>query len=132
MVPSARSWGSGFGDKTTHGYIKDLRDKHLVHDENAYQQCHPGPIINAPGVVPKVDDIMCLTIAGVSLEQSAYNNLYTLATDAIRYVEAEYDQSVEGIKATLEREDYGKLIQRRAVTYRLPPANEVGQRRKGP
>jgi len=118
--------------KSAFEYINNLRDKHLAHDENAYQQCHPGAIINAPGIVPKVDNIITLAISGVSLEQSAYNNLHQLATDAIRYVEGEYDRSVEGLKAALEKEEYGRLIERPSVSYRLPPASEVGRRRTGP
>ena len=47
-------------------YTKNLRNKHLVHDENAYHQCHPGAIINAPGIVPKVDNIMTVAIRGLS------------------------------------------------------------------
>jgi hypothetical protein len=113
-------------------YIKNLRDKHIVHDENGYQQCHPGAVLNQPGASPKVLKIVTVVVSGVTLEQSAYNNLHKLATDALAYVVREYNKNANGLTTTLEAEDYEQLIGRPGMSYTLPPASEVGRRREVP
>jgi hypothetical protein len=118
--------------KAAFSYIKNLRDKHFVHDENGFQQCHPGAVLNQPGVNPKVLKIVTVAVFGVSLEQSAYNNLHKLATDALEYVVREYDKNANGLTAKLEAEDYDELVGRPSMSYTIPPASEVDRRRDVP
>ena len=113
-------------------YFKNLRDKHFVHDENAHQQCHSGAVVNLLGVSPKIDRVVTLLTTDVTLDQSTYNNLHTVATDALRYVVHAYDKSAERLTAVLEAEDYSQLIRRPDMTCTLPPPNEVSGKREAP
>ena len=36
-----------------HEYFRNLRNKHIAHDENAYSQCIPGAVLNAPNRLRK-------------------------------------------------------------------------------
>jgi hypothetical protein len=118
--------------KAAFSYIKNLRDKHFVHDENGYEQCHPGAALNQPDMTPKILKILTLLVAGVTLEQSAYNNLHKLSTDALDYVVREYDKNANSLTATLEAKDYQELAAMPAVSFTMPPPTEIGDRRKVP
>jgi hypothetical protein len=109
-----------------------LRDKHFVHDENGYEQCHPGAALNQPNATPKILKVVTLMVAGVTLEQSAYNNLHKLTTDALAYVVHEYNKNANSLTAVLEAMGYQQLVEMPAMSFTMPPATEAGQRRKVP
>ena len=56
-------------------YIKNLRDKHFVHDENAYSQCVPALAIGDGTKGYNIEKVIALSSTGVTLDQSTFNKL---------------------------------------------------------
>lgn len=113
-------------------YFEALRNKHIVHDENGYAQAHPGAIINNLGVSPKVPKAFTLVMWGVTLNEGDYSNLHLLISKAITYVTAQYDEIANAITAALEQLPHEELIAQPSVSYTVPPADAVTQRRETP
>lgn len=53
---------------TAFTYFKDLRNKHMVHDESSYAQSVPGAVLNDGSQPHKVEKIVCLSMIGHTLE----------------------------------------------------------------
>jgi hypothetical protein len=117
--------------KQAFDYFKKLRDKHVVHDENAYTQCIPMAAINAGNKSYKVEKILTISIIGETLEQGNYQNLHQLATVALRWVEKKYDELCDLITNELEAVPYLALRERPAARYTVPDVGQLGKKRTG-
>lgn len=107
-------------------YFKSLRDKHLVHDENAYVQSTPVAILNGGKKTYKIEKIVCLNQQSVTLGQDSYSNLERLIVKALDWVVAEFDQLAGEITEDLEQEDFEELTRQvENVSYVAPTADEV-------
>ena len=106
-------------------YFKNLRNKHLVHDENPYSQCKPGAIINNGTKDYKVDKIICFAATVNTLNESNYGNLRLLIIDAKKWVDEEYDVLCERFTGELEKYSYEDLINRSSMTYKLPAFKDI-------
>jgi hypothetical protein len=84
-------------------YFKNLRNKHLVHDENAYAQAVPGAILNQRDAPYKIEKIVCLSAIAETLVQSNYSNLHLLIDLAARWLRGQFDQLCEALTADLEQ-----------------------------
>jgi hypothetical protein len=110
-------------------YFKNLRNKHLIHDENSYAQSIPGAALNNGAKNYKIEKIICLSALGVTLEQDNYSNLKLLLSKAKAWVASEFDSLCERITESLEKECYEDLIARDAITYRVPTVDEISHSR---
>jgi hypothetical protein len=63
-------------------YMKALRDKHLVHDENTFALCEPAAILNPLGIDSKIAKVICLGSRAVTLDQANFSNLHLLLSKA--------------------------------------------------
>jgi hypothetical protein len=106
-------------------YFKNLRDKHVVHDENAFSQCLPSAILNRQGFTPKVARIWCLKGKLEILTQGAYGNLHLLITRASEWVVKEFDHQCDALAAELEKMSYEDLCNFAPLTFRATGAEEV-------
>ncbi len=112
-------------------YFDDLRDKHTIHDENSYTQSIPCAAINGGGKAYKVERIFALSLTGVTLEQSNFNNLHLLVTQALSWLESKFNDMCDDLTKDLEREPLETLLARDQVTSTAPQLSEIGERRKG-
>ena len=113
-------------------YFKDLRNKHFVHDENSYAQSIPGAVLNNGTKNYKIEKIVCLAAFSATLEQGNYSNLKLLIEKAKAWVVAEFDSLCERLTGALEKESYEDLLERDAITCRVPSVDEVSRARKAP
>ncbi len=67
-------------------YFKDLRNKHIVHDENAYAQSIPCAALNKGDKPYKVEKVICLISRFDVLSQENYSNLKLLVDKALAWV----------------------------------------------
>jgi hypothetical protein len=117
--------------KVCHQYFLDLRNKHLVHDENSYTQTSVGAVIAPSGRDPKVEEVVCTKVTGVILTSENINNLSSLIYEALNAVESRFDQLVVMIKGELEAQSYETLLSQPDMTpYRVPTVDEVSNSRK--
>lgn len=113
-------------------YFRNLRNKHFVHDENAYAQSIPGAIL-ADGISGhKVDRIVCFNAIAETLSQDNVSNLAALVKIARGWVSEQFHRLCEEVIKDLERESYEALASREPITYAVPEVAEIGARRKAP
>jgi len=112
-----------------HKFFIDLRNKHLVHDENSYARCLPGALINRGDKSYKVEKIACIAQYVQTLDQENWNNLRVLVDKAHAWVSKEFDSICERLTKTLESEPYEGLLSRKAMTLTTTSRGEVGRTR---
>jgi hypothetical protein len=106
-------------------YFKDLRNKHLVHDENSYAQSLPGAILNNGNKTYKIEKIVCFAAIVGTLQQDNFNNLKLLIQKSHSWVVAEFDRLCNVLTSELESEPYEKLLGKQSMTYRAPTNDEL-------
>ena len=117
---------------TAFAYFKDLRNKHVIHDENSYAQSIPGAALNNGTKSFKIEKILCLSVVGETLEQDNYNNLHLLVQTAKAWVVAEFDVLCAAITKDLEVVSHERLLARESISFRVPTLDDIGKRRSEP
>lgn len=112
-----------------HRHFKHLRNKNIVHDENAYAQSLPAAIISKQSEPCKIAKIVSFSLLAESLNPTDYQNLFNLVRKAIEYVEEEIDLVCKRITAQLENLPYEDLLKMDSVTYKPPTPNDVSKPR---
>ena len=113
----------------TFNYLKHLRNKHIVHDENSYAQSLPGAILNDGSKGYKIEKIVCILAIAATLEQENYSNLKLLIQKSHAWVVAEYDQLCKILAAEFEHEQYDVLPKKKSLTFCVPTSNELQKNR---
>jgi len=113
-------------------YFKNLRNKHLVHDENSYTQSLPGAILNKKGCDSKIARIVCLSVIGNTLDQNAYTGLHRVITVALERVNQQFEDLCSLVTSELESVPYDELLSREAIVYSAPKTEEISRPRSTP
>ena len=113
-------------------YFKELRNRHVVHDENSYAQSLPGAVLNNGKKTYKIEKIVCFSAFGGTLDQGSYGNLELLVRLALKWVVAEFDLLCTRLTAELEQLPYQDLLSMKPLTYRMPRIDELPTRRTAP
>src|SRR6185437_7462149 len=93
-----------------HNYFKHLRNKHFIHDENAWSQATPMAVLGPDGREKKIEEVLCVAIIGGTRNDENIGNLRLLVANAISWVESQVDSLSEEIRSRLETEDYSVLF----------------------
>jgi hypothetical protein len=93
-----------------HEYFMSLRNKHLVHDENAWTRATPMAIVAAAGTKRKIEEVVCTNITARTRNAINMNNLNLLVVHALSWVESQIDDLSEEIKAELEKLPHDVLL----------------------
>lgn len=115
--------------RQAHDHLKALRNKHVVHDENAWSQAIVAAVINRAGSDVKVARVAMVSIRGRSLTQETANGLRLLVNCALAYAERTLDQLCDEETAELERLERAELLALPAPTFTAPAADDVSRRR---
>lgn len=110
-------------------FFLSLRNKSIVHDESAYTQCLPGAVLNKDGLNHKIAKIICLSVAGATLEEGSYSNLHLLATSARKWVVSQFDKICDTLTEELEARSYNELLTMEGMIYTVPAADAVHKSR---
>ena len=108
-----------------HKHFMALRNKHIVHDENAWLQVLTGAVIAPPGKGYNVEKVICTTFEGQTLDSGGFGNLYLLIEHALAWVERRFDALCAEITAELEQLPRDTLLSQPALKYRAPEAKDV-------
>lgn len=111
-------------------FFKNLRNKHLIHDENSYMQGIPCAVLNKREAAYKIEKITSVTAVASTLEQNNYSNLHKLITDAIAYVEADFEGLCISLTAELESKDYDDLLAMSEARYADVELSSIGTNRR--
>lgn len=115
-----------------HQYFKDLRNKHIIHDENDVAQCWPGAAINDGKKSYKVEKIISFSLTADTLIEESYSNLEKLVGTSISWVKDEFERLCTELTTELETVPYQELINRAPVAHRKPEVEGVGGKRERP
>jgi hypothetical protein len=101
--------------------LQSLRDKAVVHDENAYTQgAVLIPIANPDGPVARVGKPHVLCFRASTLDDGHISNLRLLNLAAIAYVKAEIAQAAAAVEAYLRSSSRAELVATGPFTYTAP------------
>lgn len=106
-------------------FFKSLRNKHIVHDENAYKQSAVGAIINAGNKPFKVEKVVALSLTFQVHSPENVRNLRLLTQRALDWVAAQFDECAELISAQLEKVPYTELAARPAIQTQGPGVDDM-------
>lgn len=106
-------------------YFKELRNRHISHDENSYAQSIPGAAINNGKKDYKIEKIMCLSFHAQTLEQANYSNLHLLISDALFWVNGEFDKVCDLITKELETIPHDEIMSLPRLNYRTPEITDA-------
>lgn len=101
-------------------YFKALRDKHLVHDENAYSQVFVGLIVNQPDFKCKIADVISSTIISNTLDQSHWSSFYNLLKYALEWVSKKREALHFALAKEYEKLEYEEIIKMKTITFTVP------------
>jgi hypothetical protein len=110
-------------------YIKELRNKHLAHDDNNLSQSVPGAIINNGTKKFKIEKIFALPIHADTLMMENYNNLKLLCDIVLGWVVNQFDLECDRIAAALEKLNHDDLIRRSEPSFSLAKIEDIGTSR---
>ncbi|WP_141684923.1 hypothetical protein [Burkholderia stabilis] len=112
--------------KIVFDHMKDLRNKHFVHDENSYLQCCPTAVLNDGSKQYKVEKLVCVAFRSATLDQDSFTNLRLLVTKALGWVVAAFESLADSITAELESLDYATLAAMPSPQMTVPTVKEAG------
>jgi hypothetical protein len=110
-------------------YFKNLRNKHLIHDENSYHQCQPAAILNDGKKAYKIEKIVCFSVTRQTLQQESFANMHLLVTHAKVWVIKEFDQLADSIRNELESKSYSDLATLASPVTTPATVEDVARRR---
>lgn len=106
-------------------YFRNLRNKHLLHDENAYHQSLPGAILNKESSDCKIAKIVCLQATAITAIEDEYNNLHLLCTTTRNWVVEQFDLLASELMKELEAQPYAELEKMESPVYRKPTLEDI-------
>jgi hypothetical protein len=110
-----------------YNHIRNLRRKHIVHDENPWTQCFTVAILNRKDAAKKVADIKCVLFHGDTRENA--QNLCNLIQMTRLWLDSEFDRRHATLLTKLESEQYDVLARLPQPKYTVPTAAEVTRKR---
>jgi hypothetical protein len=116
--------------RETHEYYLDLRNKHIAHSVNPFEQIVIGAVLSAPDAATKsVEGIATLIGTNISESAESIEQLRTLATTALKYIaRTGKDLSAEVLEEA-KALPIGDLYKRATPRVTVPPASSAGNRR---
>jgi hypothetical protein len=113
-------------------YFHELRNKHIVHDVNAYAHCTPSAVLNREDSKYKIAKITFVSRYAHTLDQGPFTNLTLLVKDAQKAVELEFDTLCNDITKELESMPHAELLAHDSVALDIPKLSELyGSRSAG-
>lgn len=110
-------------------YFRNLRNKHVAYDENAYSQCILAAIISNPSKDYKVEKIISISAFANILDQVGHSNLCLLVSKALDWVTNRFDALCDELTAELEAEAREALMARKSPTITAPHSKNIARRR---
>ena len=126
-IDATALYGAAPSALAAYNHIRNLRRKHIVHDENPWTQCYAVAILNARGANRKVADVRCIAFHGGTRENA--QNLSNLIHVAREWLNTEFDRRHASLLAKLEQEEYDVLASLPQPKYVAPTAADVTRKR---
>lgn len=106
-------------------YFDALRNKHILHDENAYTQSFVGIVVNPVSNRYKVADVVSSGVDAITSDPSHVKSLSTLVNATRVWVAAERDRLHKMLADEYEAKPYEVLLAMPNVQIKVPTASQV-------
>ncbi len=106
-------------------YFQHLRDKHVVHDENAYSQSLSAVALNARQAAFKVADVISMSITASTIDEQHIRSMLQLVNHTFGWVERKRDELHNMLGSRYESLSYDELLNLPNVTYTNPTASSI-------
>ena len=110
-------------------YFQDLRDKHIIHDENPYTQSFAGIALNGRDAKVKVADILSGTMNVFTADDSHLTSFSKLVDFTLSWVTSKQDELLNLLGAKYERWPYDELLALPDVSQTIPTSEQVNVKR---
>lgn len=117
------------GADTVFAYFQDLRDKHIVHDENPLTQGFVGVAVNGVRAPYKVADIITLAINAFTVDEAHVTQLTQLVEVTLSWVDTKRDELHHKLGREYEQWSRPELLALPDIEYTVPSAQAVGVKR---
>jgi hypothetical protein len=117
------------GAEAVFKYFQDLRDKHIIHDENPFTQAFTGVAVNGPESQYKVADIISLAFNAFTVDDAHLTQLTQLVDVTLNWVSAKRDELHNDLGRDYEQWSREKLLALPDIQYTVPGADVVGVKR---
>jgi hypothetical protein len=107
--------------------LKDLRNRHVLHDENDWMQPLPIAVVAMPGHQPVVSDFDCVVIEGV--DTAHVEQLGTVVNAALAWVNGQIESQIGVIRDDLLARGYDELMALPAPSLTMASSGSIKQRR---
>lgn len=117
--------GEGHEAQRSFDYFQALRDKHAIHDENAYSQARVGILLNPRDEAKKIADVYSISMTSVTCDEAHLGSFLKLVEHTLAWVR---DKKVElhGMLAEqYEKLAYDELLALEDEGFRAPTADDA-------
>lgn len=111
-------------------FYKNVRDKHVAHDENSLSQAPIGAALNKREAPYKIAKVFSLAVNSGLVTQENFSNLTLLVDLAEKWVHAEIERISKDVTTELEAESYDALFARDELKISPVDLAAVGKNRK--
>lgn len=113
-------------------YFKNLRNKHVAHDQNDMAQAHVMAVLERPGAEPKVSEALCLCVVGSTVEPQNSASLRSVVQAALDWVEEQIDFAAEEIVSRMNGWSYDELDALHPIQGKVPTLESIAVTRTAP
>lgn len=113
-----------------HNYVIDLRNKHIVHDENPFEQCVVFASLNHSGEPKKINRVGAQLINYGKVDEELVRNLIPLIGKSIDWVKRKMNDVGGIVEAEMESKLWEWLINQPEPVQEAPKQEDVDKRRK--
>nr|MDP2192030.1 hypothetical protein [Rhodoferax sp.] len=113
------------------GYFKNLRDKHLIHDESALTQGFTGVAVNAVGAQYQVADIIAMSFNAFTIDDAHLVQFRQLVNVTLAWLRQKQEDLHNLLGAEYEKWARDDLLALPDITYTVPGSDAVSTKREG-
>jgi hypothetical protein len=106
-------------------YFQALRDKHIVHDENAYSMSFVGFALNPRADQTKIAGVVSLALNADSSDDSHVRSFSELVRATLDWVEAKREELQSMLASEYEAMSYPQLEAMPEVSFKAPDAAQI-------
>lgn len=117
------------GAEAVFTYFQDLRDKHIIHDENPFTQAFTGVAVNRTEAQYKVADIISLAFNAFTVDDAHLTQLTQLVDVTLAWVNAKRDELHNALGREYEQWSHQDLLALPDIQYTVPTADVIGVKR---
>lgn len=110
-------------------FFKSYRNKHLIHDENAYSGCEIAAAIAGDSVHFKVAAIVPFVKTANACDAHNLQNLRLLIQQAITWVNVEFERRAKSLRDELEQLPYSQVTAHPGIEAYVPGIEDVHKSR---